>query len=112
MERVSEVINNIYQKYLPIAKQFGITLDLDFPDITLTVHEKERIKESVDKHMRLAVDRSKNTKNARIIIAVRPGKITITDNGTTFSKSTSELISSEHIKVKSRVGFGTTVTIE
>ncbi len=112
MERISEVVGNIYQKYLPIAKNFGITLDLDFPDITLTVREKAKLESDIDKNMRLAVNRSKNTKNARIIISVRPGKVTITDNGTTLSKDTAKLISSEHVKVKSRVGFGTTVTIE
>ena len=58
MERISEVISNIYQKYLPIAKKFGITLDLDFPDVTLTVHEKAKLESSIDKNMRLAVDRS------------------------------------------------------
>lgn len=112
MERVSDIITKIYQKYFPIVKKLGITLDVDFPDTTLTIREKARIEAHLDKSMRSAVSRSKNAQNPRITISVRPGKITVTDNGTIISKPTRDLLSSEHVKVKSRVGFGTTVTIE
>lgn len=110
MERVSEIINKIYLKYLPIVKKLGITLDVDFPDTTLTIREKERVERDIDKTVRSAVSRTKN--NGRIVITVRPGKIIVTDNGTILSKTTCELLSTEHVEVKSRVGFGTTVTIK
>ena len=110
MERVSEIINKIYLKYLPIVKKLGITLDIDFPDTTLTIREKERVERDIDKTVRSAVSRTKN--NGRIVIIVRPGKIIVTDNGTILSKTTCELLSTEHVEVKSRVGFGTTVTIK
>lgn len=109
MERISDVINNLYQKYLPIVKKFGITLDIDFPDTTLTIRERARVERDLDQSLRSAVDRSKN---GRIAISIRPGKIVVADNGTILSKTTCELLSTEHVKVKSRVGFGTTVTIQ
>ncbi len=109
MERISDTINKMYQKYLPIVKKMGITLDIDFPDTTLTIRERARVEKDLDKILKNAVDR---TRHGRITIAVRPGKIIVSDNGTILSKTTCDLLSTEHIKVKSRVGFGTTVTIE
>lgn len=109
MERISTTINKIYQKYLPIAKRLGITLDIDFPDTTLTIRERERVERDLDKSMRSAVER---TKNGRISIMIRPGQIIVSDNGTTLSKTTCELLTTDHVKVKSRVGFGTQVIIQ
>jgi signal transduction histidine kinase len=108
MARLSEIIENIYQKYFPIVKKLGVSLDIDFPDTTLTIHEKERVEKDLDKSMRSAVKRSRK---GRISIIVRPGKIVVQDDGTILSKTTCKLLSTEHISVKSRVGFGTTVTI-
>ena len=110
MERISETINKIYLKYLPIVKRVGVTLDVDFPDTTLTIREKERVERDLDKTMESAVKRAKN--NGRIVIQVRKGKIIIKDNGTILSKTTCDLLSTEHVKVESRLGFGTTVTIQ
>ena len=110
MERLSEVINKIYLKYLPIVKRIGITLDIDFPDTTLTIRERERVERDLDKAVKSAVSRTKN--KGRIVITARPGKVIVTDNGTILSKTTCDLLTTEHIEVKSRVGFGTTVTIK
>ena len=109
MKRASEIISEIYKKYLPIVKKLGITLDIDFPDTTLTFREHERVSKDLDKSVRSAVKRSKN---GRISISVRPGQITVKDDGTILSKATCDLLSSEHVKVKSHVGFGTTVIIK
>lgn len=109
MKRATELISDIYKKYSPIVKKLGVTLDIDFPDTTLTIREHERVEKSLDKSMRSAVKRSKK---GRIAISVRPGSITVTDDGTILSKSACELLSSEHVKVKSHVGFGTKVEIK
>lgn len=109
MERLSDIVQKMYHKYLPIVQKFGITLDLDFPDTTLTIRERERVERSLDKTLRSAVSRSKN---GHISITVRPGRIIITDDGTTLSPATRELLSSKHVTVKSRVGFGTSVEIK
>ena len=108
MVRISEIIETIYQKYLPIVKKLGVSLDIDFPDTTLTIRERDRVEKDLDKSLRSAVKRSRH---GNITIVIRPGAIIVKDNGTVLSKRTCELISSEHVSVKSRVGFGTTVTI-
>ena len=109
MERISEVITKTYQKYSPILRKLNISLDIDFPDTTLTIENKSRVEQSLDKSMRSAIKRSKN---GRITIAVKSGKIILSDDGTILSKDACDLLSSEHVKVKSRVGFGTTVIID
>lgn len=109
MERASDIITKIYQKYSPIVKKLGVSLDIDFPDTTITIGEKARVEKELEKSLKNAVARSRG---GRIVVAVRPGKITVTDDGTTLSRAACELLSSKHVKVKSRVGFGTTVTIQ
>lgn len=109
MERISDTITKVYQKYSPIVKKLGVSLDIDFPDTTIKIGEKARVEKELEKSLKNAVSRSRG---GRIVVAVRPGKITVTDDGTTLSKSACELLTTEHVKVKSRVGFGTVVTIE
>ncbi len=109
MKRASEIVSAIYQKYLPKVKAVGITLDVDFPDTTLFVEDGERIEKDLEKSIKSAIAR---TKSGQIKITMKKGKFTISDTGHTLSKSTCDALSTEHIKVKSRVGFGTTVTIQ
>ena len=109
MYRLSIIINEIYLKYLPLAKNAGITLNLDFPDTTITVENGEKIKNEVERTLRSAV---KKSFKGEITIAVNKGKITITDTGTVLSAPLIKLLSNDHIEIKSRVGFGTVVTIK
>lgn len=108
MYRLSLIINEIYNKYLPLAKEAGITLNLDFPDPTQKVSNPEKIKKALDNHLGSAV---KRTPKGEISISVHKDKIVIRDTGTILSKPVIALMSSEHVSVKSRVGFGTTITI-
>lgn len=108
MERINETINKIYLKYSVVAKKNGTTLDIDFPDVTLTVDNKERIEKALEKAIKDAIKRSRGGK---ITIAVRKGKITVSDDGKTLNKIDQEKMSSEFVKIKSRIGFGTSVTI-
>lgn len=109
MKRASEIVGNIYQKYAPKVKAIGITLDVDFPDTTFVVEDSERIEKDLEKSVKSAISR---TKSGQIKITVKNGKFTISDTGLTLSKSACDALTTEHIKVKSRVGFGTTVTIK
>ena len=109
LEEVKKRMKEVVSLDLPIVKRVGVTLDVDFPDTTITIREKERIERDLDKSMQSAVKRAKN--NGRIILSVRPDKIVIKDNGMILSKTACDLLSTEHIKVESRVGFGTTCTI-
>ncbi len=102
------VINEIYLKYLPAVKKLGGAFDIDFPDTTLILNEEARTKKSLEIAIKNAIKRNHGDK---ITITVRPGKITVSDQGEILSKKECELLSSEFVKVKSRIGFGTTVTI-
>lgn len=109
MKRALEIVNNIYQKYLPKVKEVGIVFDIDFPDTTLLVEDAERLEEDLEKTVRSAI---KRTKKGQIKITIKKGKFIVSDTGLILSKSACESLSTEHITVKSRVGFGTTVTIK
>ena len=109
MYRLSIIINEIYLKYLPLASKAGLTLNLDFPDTTIKVDDGETIKKDVEKTIKSAL--SKSIKG-EITIAVSRGKIVITDTGTVLSKTLIAMLENDHIEIKSRVGFGTTVTIK
>lgn len=109
MERVSEIISRVYEKYLPKIKAVGITFDLDFPDTTLMTENKERVENDLDKSLKSALMR---TKDGKISITIKDGHIIVSDTGLTLDASTCKKLTNDHFKVKSRVGFGTTVTIK
>lgn len=108
MYRLSIIIDEIYLKYLPLAEKMGITLNLDFPDPTVKTDKTDKVRKELDKSMKSALSR---TIKGEIKIEVKKGKITVTDSGTTLSKEACAVLSNEHVTVKSKVGFGTTVTI-
>lgn len=108
MYRLSIIINDIYLKYLPLAEKAGIQLNLDFPDPTVKTEKADKVKKELDKSVKSALTR---TLKGEIKIEVGKGRIAVTDTGTTLSKAACAALSSEHVEVKSKVGFGTTVTI-
>lgn len=108
MQRLSIVISEIYNKYLPLANQHGIQLNLDFPDSTLEINDSEAVKQALDNHLGSTLKRAEH---GHITISVGKDAIKITDSGTILSKTICQLLSKGHLTVKSRVGFGTTATI-
>ena len=108
MYRLSLIISEVYNKYLPLAEKGRVALNLDFSDTTKTVDDPEAIKADLEKHLGSALDRSIS---GEVSIAVESDAIIITDSGTTLSKSLCSLLSHGRVKVTSRVGFGTTVRI-
>ena len=108
MYRLSFVINEIYNKYLPLAEKAGISLNLDFPDPTQEVKEPSKVKAHLDEHMELATQRAIK---GEISINVHKDKIVIRDSGTILSKPACAMLSNDRVKVTSRTGFGTSVTI-
>lgn len=109
MERISNTIDKIYQKYLPIAKKLGVSLDIDFPDTALKFENKTRIEKDLDKNLKAAISRARG---GHVVISVRPSKIVVKDSGLPLTKTACLGLTTEKISVKSRVGFGTTVTIQ
>ena len=117
MYRLSLVINEIYNKYLPEAIKAGVELNLDFPDPTLRVEAPSRVKKHLDEHVPKAILRVSNADVARgsrkrkgeVRISVSKIGVELRDTGTTLSPGVIKLLSSSRVEVKSRVGFGTRI---
>ncbi len=116
MYRLSLVINEIYNKYLPEAMKAGISFNLDFPDTTLRIKSPSRVKKSLDEHVGKAISRTAKSSDDKIKgevkISVSKGGIEVRDTGTTLSPATIALLSSDRVEIKSRVGFGTRILIK
>lgn len=108
MYRLSLIISEIYNKYLPLAEQNGIVLNLDVTDPTKQISDPEQIKSFLDQQLSSTLQRSDK---GQVTIGVDKESITITDSETTLSHAACRLLSNRHIEVTSRVGFGTTVKI-
>lgn len=108
MYRLSLIISEIYNKYLPLAEKDGIILNLDFSDTTKQISDPDRVKQDLEGHLSSALQRSDA---GEVTVSVDKTAISITDTGTTLSPSTCSLLSNRYIDVSSRVGFGTTVKI-
>lgn len=108
MYRLSLIISEIYNKYLPLAEKDGIILNLDFSDTTKEIADPERVKQYLDDNLSSTLKRSDK---GEVTIGVDKSAITITDSGTTLSRSACALLSNRYIDVTSRVGFGTTIKI-
>lgn len=108
MYRLSLIISEIYNKYLPLAEKGNIRLNLDFSDTTKTIDDPETIKADLEKHLSSALSRSDR---GEISIAVEEDAMIITDSGTILSKPICALLSKGRVNVSSRVGFGTNVRI-
>lgn len=108
MYRLSLIISEIYNKYLPLAEKDGIILNLDFSDTTKEISDPDRVKQYLDDNLNSALKRSDK---GEVTIGVSKDAITITDSATTLSRAACALLSNRFIDVSSRVGFGTTVKI-
>lgn len=109
MYRLSLIIDEIYLKYLPLAKRAGLTLNLDFPDPTLKIAQGEKVKKGLEKSLKTML---KKSFKGEITIRVTQDGIEIEDSGTVLSKTACLLLSNDFLTVKSKVGFGTTVVIK
>lgn len=108
MARIAVIISEIYTKYLPLAEKASIRLDLDVRDAGAEVDDEETLKTELEEHLKSAL---KRTTDGEIKISVQKHKIILKDSGTTLSPTACALLSRGRIKVKSRVGFGTSVEI-
>lgn len=114
MSRISIILTEVLQKYLPLIEKGEINLNLDFKDTTKTVSNPDELRAQLDLQLGSAVKRTRKSVDGRpsdISIAVKDRAIRITDAGTILSPTTCRLLSSPRIRIKSRVGFGTIVEI-
>lgn len=108
MYRLSLIISEIYNKYLPLAEKDGIVLNLDFSDTTKEIADPKKVKQFLDENLDSTLKRSDK---GEVTIGVDKDSITITDSATILSRAACSLLSNRYIDVSSRVGFGTTVRI-
>lgn len=109
MYRLSLIISEIYNQFLPLADQSGIKLNLDLIDPDIVTDEIAQIKTDVESAISESLQRSTQ---GEISIQVNKEEITISDTGTTLSKTACSLLSNKYVQVSSRVGFGTKVRIK
>ena len=109
MYRLSLIISEVFNKYLPLADQAKVQLNLDFSDTTQQVAHPEAVKHDLDQQLSSALQ---HTVGGEISVAVTDRAITITDVATVLSPAACALLSNRRVTVKSRTGFGTTITIQ
>lgn len=109
MYRLSLIISEVFNKYLPLADQAKVQLNLDFSDTTQQVAHPEAVKHDLDQQLSSALQ---HAVGGEISVAVTDHAITITDPATVLSPAACALLSNRRVTVKSRTGFGTTVTIQ
>lgn len=108
MYRLSLIISEIYNKFLPLAEQNDIQLNLDLVDTNVVAEELDGVKSDIEKAVSEAIGRSAG---GEISVQVNKQEIVIADTGTTLSRPICAMLSGKHIHVSSRVGFGTKVRI-
>jgi len=109
MYRISLIISEVYNKYLPLAEKNHIQLNLDLGEGLESTDNPNEIQADLEKHLDSALQRSTQ---GEITVGIRKNQIIITDSGTTLSRPVCDLLSKGRVKVKSRVGFGTSVSID
>lgn len=108
MYRLSLIIGEIYNQFLPRTEKGKISLNLDFSDTTKEISDPEEIRYTLEQALDSAFQR---TNRGNINMTVNNSEIIITDQGTILSKTACTLLSHGRVRVKSRVGFGTSVHI-
>jgi len=112
MNKIFQTINDLYNKFLPIAEKSGVELNLDYSDpatVDIDVETDDpELKAQLESELKNAITRA-NSGSVKLKIA--NGKVTISDTGTTLSRPLCEALSHGRVSVKSRVGFGTNVDI-
>lgn len=112
MNKFIQTIHNLYNKVLPIAQNSGVELNLDYSDpssldIDVETDDPE-LKAELEEELKKAITR---TNSGSVKLRVSNGVVTISDTGTVLSRPLCESLSHGRVKVKSRVGFGTSVDI-
>lgn len=112
MNKFIQTIHNLYNKVLPIAQNSGVELNLDYSDpSTLDIDvetDDPELKAELEEELKNAISR---TNSGSVKLRVANGVVTISDTGTVLSRPLCESLSHGRVKVKSRVGFGTSIDI-
>ena len=109
MVKLLEIINPIFREYSAPLKQSGLNLDLDIKNPVLEVKTPEIIEFEVKKYLEWTSSQGK--KQGSVVISDSANQITIHDDSTVLTPEEKQMFASDATSVKSRVGFGTTFSI-
>lgn len=109
MKRLSILISDIYNKYLPLSKNQHIELNLGVIDSDSEVIDAEEVEAHLDEQLQQLLKKSRN--HGAISLGIEKGNIIIHDSETILSPLACAGLSHGRVEVKSRVGFGTTIRI-
>lgn len=118
MARLSDITNPIFREYTPILNRVGIELDLDLKNPITEVKNPKPLEFELKKYLEFTTvlqatsDGNLRTTDKRIVISDRPHQVIIKDHSAVLSPEQRQLLTSDTTSIKSRVGFGTTVTID
>lgn len=109
MKRLSLLISDVYNKYLPFSESQKIELNLNISGSDGEVHDSDEVQAHLDEHLHRLLKKSR--RHGVISIGVQGDNIVICDSETILSPLICSTLSHGRVEVKSRVGFGTTVYI-
>lgn len=110
MVKLSEVIDPIYREYAPILESAGLELGLDVKNPILEVKDPSTIEFELKKYLEWI--NSNGPRQGKVIIFDQDNKIIIRDSSTVLDSEQINLFISDTVSIKSRVGFGTTISIK
>ncbi len=109
MYKLSVIIEEAFRECLPLAEKRGVMLNLDFMDVTKRIARPSRVRGALAELTKGAIERAKQS----VTIKVDYDEIMITDDGRALrGAELDEITKDGHISAKSRVGFGTEITIQ
>lgn len=110
MYRLSTIIEEVYQKYAPLAEKRGVRFNLDFPDLTRRVERPSLVRKPLEALMPGAVARAEK----EVSLAVMRDHVVVRDDGVALMPEVLKEMREgfENVAVRSRVGFGTEIRIK
>ena len=115
MKKISDILMPLYNKYLPECEERKISLNLDLPDPTIPVDDPKELEKTLKKLIKDATKRI--GKKGSITIGARKGikyaiVLAVKDTGPALTSEERENLEAENTEVRSRMGYGTTITIK
>ncbi|MBR3220401.1 hypothetical protein IKF76_00840 [Candidatus Saccharibacteria bacterium] len=110
MTKLADIIEPIYREYTPVLQRSKITLDLDLENPILEIKNPATPVAEIKKYLEFVA--VSGNRQGNIVISNRGKTVFIKDTTTVLSPEQRQSFTSDITSVKSRVGFGTTLSIK
>ena len=110
MVKLADIIEPIYREYTPVLQRAKITLDLDLENPILELKHPATPEFELKKYLEFIT--STRAGQGSIVISSCGDQLIVKDSSSVLSPEQRELFTSDNTSVKSRVGFGTTLSIK